>query len=98
MAKTLFFTKEELNRRLRLFGLEETKVAETINQFDKNNRHVDVISFVILMERHGVPRSELSSFLHDIGLEESTLINIFSKADFMRLGMGNQEITQVMLA
>lgn len=97
MAKTLFFTKEELNKRLRLFGLDETKVAETVNQFDKNNRHVDVISFVILMERQGVPRSELSSFLHDIGVEESTLINVFSKADFMRLGMGNQEITQVTL-
>ncbi|MFA4983136.1 MAG: hypothetical protein WC588_02870 [Candidatus Micrarchaeia archaeon] len=98
MAKTLFFSKEELISRLHSFRLEETKVAEISGVFDKNNRHIDVITFVIMMERYGVPRSEISSFLHDIGVEESVLINVFSKADFVRIGMGNREITQVVLA
>jgi len=97
MAKTLFFSKEELGSRLRMFRLEETKVAEINGVFDKNNRHIDVISFVIMMERYGVSRADMSSFLHDIGVDESMLINIFSKADFVRLGMGNREITQVVL-
>jgi len=98
MAKTMFFTKEDLNRRLRTFRLEETRVAEINGIFDKNNRHIDVVSFVIMLERYGISRAEISSFLHDIGVEESALINIFSKADFTRLGMGNREISQVMLA
>lgn len=98
MAKTLFFTKEDLGRRLRLFGLEEMRIAEINGVFDKNNRHIDVVSFVIMLERYGVPRSEISSFLHDIGVDEPVLINIFSKADFTRLGMSNREVTQVVLA
>ncbi|MFA6490199.1 MAG: hypothetical protein WCT52_06020 [Candidatus Micrarchaeia archaeon] len=98
MAKTMFFMKEDLRRRLRAFGLEEVRVAEITSAFDKNNRHIDVVSFVIMIERYGVPRPEISSFLHDIGVDESTLINIFSKADFTRLGMSNREVTQVVLA
>ncbi len=98
MAKTLFFTKEDLGKRLRLFGLDEVKVAEITGVFNKNNRHIDVVSFVIMLERYGVQRSDISSFLHDIGVEENVLINVFSKADFTRLGMGNREVTQVVLA
>jgi hypothetical protein len=98
MARTLFFPKEELRRRLRSFRLDELRVTEITSVFDKNNRHIDVISFVIMLERYGVQRGEISSFLHDIGLDESTLINVFSKADFTRLGVSNREITQVVLA
>ena len=98
MARTLFFSKEELGKKLRMFGLEELRVAEITSVFDKNNRHIDVVSFVIMLERYGVPRPDISSFLHDIGVDEPTMINIFSKADFTRLGMGNREITQVVLA
>jgi hypothetical protein len=98
MARTLFFLKDELRRRLRAFKLDEVRVAEITSVFDKNNKHIDVISFVIMLERYGVPRAEISAFLHDIGVEESTLINIFSKADFTRLGANNREITQIVLA
>ncbi|MCX8175016.1 MAG: hypothetical protein N3E51_02320 [Candidatus Micrarchaeota archaeon] len=98
MAKTLFFEKEELGRKLRTCGLDELHVAEISRVFEKNNKHIDVVSFVIMLERYGVQRADISSFLHDIGVDEPTLINIFSKADFTRLGMGNREITQVVLA
>ena len=98
MAKTLFFGKDEIRKRLRTFGLDEVKVAEITTVFDKNNRHIDVVSFVIMIERYGVQRVDISSFLHDLGMDESTLINIFSKADFTRLGVDNKEITQVVLA
>ena len=98
MAKTLFFSKEELGRKLRMFGLDELRVAEITKVFDKNNRHIDVVSFVIMMERYGVQRSDISSFLRDIGVDEGVLINIFSKADFVRIGVGNREMTQVVLA
>lgn len=98
MAKTTFFQKEELRKRLRMFSLDEMRVAEITSVFDKNNRHIDVVSFVIMLERFGVSRSDISSFLHDIGVEETVMINIFTKADFTRLGASSREITQVVLA
>lgn len=98
MAKTMFFSKDELRRKLRMFGLDELRVTEVCTAFDKNNHHIDVVSFVIMLERYGLQRSDISSFLHDVGIDESTLINIFSKADFTRLGMGSRDVTQVVLA
>jgi hypothetical protein len=97
MAKTLFFAKEDLKKKLRSYGLDEARIAEVIQAFDKNNRHLNVINFVIMLERYGISRMDISSFLYEIGVDESTMINIFSKADFTKLGLTNREITQVVL-
>lgn len=97
MARSVSFEREELKKRLRAFGLDETRVEEIAAIFAKNNRHVDVVSFVILLERYGIGRSNLTTFLKDVGVDDSTIINIFSKADFKRLGLEGKDITQVIL-
>ncbi len=97
MAGTVSFEKEELKKKLRSYGLDEVHIEEIVELFGKKNRHVDVISFVILMERYGIARVNITSFLKDLGIEDSTIINIFSKADFKRLGIGDRDITQVIL-
>ncbi|PIU82465.1 hypothetical protein COS70_01175, partial [Candidatus Micrarchaeota archaeon CG06_land_8_20_14_3_00_50_6] len=70
---------------------------EISTQFDKKNRHLDVVNFVILLEKYGLPRSNITSFLKDMRIEDSTLINIFSKADFKRLDIGDRDISQVIM-
>lgn len=97
MAKSVSFEREELKKRLRAFGLDETHVEEISNLFAKKNRHMDVVSFVILLERYGVGRSNITTFLKDVGIDDSAIINIFSKADFKRLGLEGRDITQVIL-
>jgi hypothetical protein len=97
MAKSVSFEREELKKKLRTFGLDEIHIEEIVNLFAKKNRHMDVISFVILVERYGIARSNITGFLRDIGIDDGTIINIFSKADFKRLGMGDKDITQVII-
>ncbi|VVB66635.1 DNA double-strand break repair helicase HerA [Candidatus Gugararchaeum adminiculabundum] len=97
MAKTYSFEKNELKNRLRTFGIEDQKVEEIASLFQKKNRHLDVVSFVILLERYGIARPNITSFLKDIGIDDSVIINIFSKADFTISGMGDRDITQVIL-
>ncbi len=97
MARSVSFEREELKKRLRAFGLDETHVEEIANLFAKKNRHMDVVSFVILLERYGIGRPNLTTFLKDVGIDDSTIINIFSKADFKRLGLEGRDITQVIL-
>jgi hypothetical protein len=97
MARSVSFEREELKKRLRAFGLDETHVEEISNLFAKKNRHMDVVSFVILLERYGVGRSNITTFLKDVGIDDSSIINIFSKADFKRLGLEGRDITQVIL-
>ena len=97
VAKTDSFEKNELKRRLRVFGLDDVRIEEATSLFDKKNRHMDVVSFVILLERHGLVRSNITGFLKDIGIDDSTIISIFAKADFKKVGMEDKDITEVVL-
>ncbi|MFA5108574.1 MAG: ATP-binding protein [Candidatus Micrarchaeia archaeon] len=97
MAKSVSFEKEELRKHLRSFGLSEMNVEEVSTLFSKQNRHLDVVSFVIMLERYGVARTNITSFLKDVGVDDSTIVNIFSKADFKRLGVEGRDMTQVVL-
>jgi len=97
VARTVSFEKDELRRRLRAYGVTEVQLEDISNLFMKKNQHMDVISYVILLERYGLARTNITSFLKDLGIEDSTIINIFSKADFRKLGLGDADITQVIL-
>ncbi|MFH0927759.1 MAG: ATP-binding protein [Candidatus Micrarchaeota archaeon] len=97
MARSVSFEKEELRKHLRAFGLSEMHVEEVSGLFTQHNRHLDIISFVIMLERYGVARSNITSFLKDVGVDDSTIVNIFSKADFKRLGVEGRDMTQVVL-
>ncbi len=97
MAKSVSFEKESLRKSLRAFGLSEANVEEVSTMFSKHNKHLDVISFVISLERYGVARSNITSFLKEVGIDDSTIVNIFSKADFKRLGVEGRNMTEVVL-
>ena len=97
VGKTLSFEREELRKKLRLFGLNDEKVEEITSTFDKMNRHMDVVDFVIMLERAGVERSDITGFLKDLGVEDSVIINIFTEADYKKLGIRG-ETTEVELS
>lgn len=97
VGKTLSFERDELRKKLRLFGLNDEKVEEITSAFDKMNRHMDVVDFVIMIERAGVERSDITGFLKDLGVEDSVIINIFSEADYKKLGV-HGETTEVELS
>jgi len=97
MAKTVSFERSDFRNKMRACGLDDAHIEEIMVLFNKKRRHMDVISFVILLERYGMARKRITSFIKDVGIDDSTVINIFSKADFKRLGMGDRDITQVIL-
>jgi len=97
MAKSVSFVKEEFRRRLRSYGLSDDKIEEVSKLFEKSNRHIDVISFVILLERYGIARRNIGDFLKDAGIDDITMINIFGKVDLKKNELGGKEITQVIL-
>ncbi len=97
MARTVSFEKEELRKKMRAYGIDELQVEDISKLFEQKNRHIDIISFVILLERYGLARRNITSFLKDLGMDDSVIINIFSKADFKKLGIGERDITQVVL-
>ncbi len=97
MAKSYSFENQDMKQKLRNFGLSDTHIEEIAHLFDKNNKHMDAISFTIMLERYGLSRTNIISFMKDIGVDDSSIINIFTKADFVKLGMEDKEITQVVI-
>ncbi|MEK6978972.1 MAG: ATP-binding protein [Candidatus Micrarchaeota archaeon] len=97
MAKSVAFVKEEFRRRVRQYGLNDEKIEEISKLFERSNRHIDVVSFVILMERYGLVRRNISDFLKDAGIDDITIINIFGKVDIKKNELGGRDITQVIL-
>ncbi len=97
MPKSISFQKDDLKKKLRQYGLGEDRIEEISKLFDKKNRHLDVISFVILLERYGIARNNIATFLKDINIDDSTIINIFTKADYKKEDIGSKDVTQVIL-
>ncbi len=97
MAQSISFQKEEFRKKLRQFGISDERVEDTVKAFEKANRHLDVISFVLLLERFGVIRRNISEFLKEAGVDDLTIINIFGKVDIKRNELGGRDITQVVL-
>jgi hypothetical protein len=97
VSRSVSFLKDDFRRKLRQFGLSDEKIEELSKTFDKGNRRMDVVSFVILLERDGIMRRNISDFLKDAGIDDITIINIFGKVDLKKSGGVGREISQVVL-
>ncbi len=97
VARSVSFLKDDFRRRLRQFGLGDDKIEELTKTFEKANRRMDVVSFVMTLERDGVVRRNISDFLKDAGVDDITIINIFGKVDLKKSGGVGREISQVVL-
>ena len=98
MGKSVVFLKEELRRRMRQYGLSEERIEELSRTFEKFNKHIDAISFVIMVERFGLDRRGITEFLKDVGIDDITIINIFCKDDLKKTELtGSREISNVIL-
>jgi hypothetical protein len=97
VSRSVSFLKEDFRRKLRQFGLGDDKIEEMTKMFEKGNRRMDVIGFVILLERDGIARRNISDFLKDAGIDDITIINIFGKVDLKKSGGVGREISQVVL-
>ncbi len=97
VARSVPFHKDDLKRRMLEFGLSEDRIEEVVRLFEQHNRHLDVVSFIIMLERFGIARPNITTFLKELGIEDMTIINIFTKADKRKAGVSDAEITQVSL-
>ncbi|MBI5222915.1 DUF87 domain-containing protein [Candidatus Micrarchaeota archaeon] len=97
VPRSVSFARDEFRRRLRQFGLSDDRIEELSKLFDKNNRRMDVVSFVIMLERYGIARRNVGDYLKDAGIDDATIINIFGKVDLKKSGGVGRDISQVVM-
>ncbi len=80
IAKTYSFEKNDLIQKLRSFGVGDSSIDSLTDMFDKNKKHMDVVLFVRMLLHNGLAKMNIISFLKDIGIDDATVIKIFSKS------------------
>ena len=86
-----------MERKLINMGLNHTKVSEIVHLFEKKGAHMNVINFVIMLERYGVERTQITELLKDVGIDDTTIINIFTEVDMKKDRVKGLDIAQLVL-
>lgn len=73
------FEKNELKNKLTEFGMEDIRASELINNFNRNNKHMDIITFVEFLEKNDLARANITAFLKGVGMEDSMIIDILNR-------------------
>ena len=96
--RSVSFEKDELKKKLRSSGMSEEQSDEIVTLFGKKGRRMEMGSFVVLLSRYGIARNNISGFLKDLGLEDAIVVTVLSKADELELKLGNEDITDYIIA
>ena len=87
LAVSLSIERDEFKHWLRSLGISEEKVVQISDEFEKTERHMNAIDFVMLLERYGIPRRHILQFFKTYGkVPDSTLINILAAVDQRKEG------------
>jgi len=83
MSKSFPFERGELRNRLVEFGMEDGAVSKIIAAFEASESKMDIIEFLKHLEENNVARSNTTSFLKSIGVDDAVIIDLFSRMDFL---------------
>ena len=98
MAQSVQFEKRDLRIKLKEMGLTDVQLEEITGLFDQKSRHMDVTTFVSTVERFGIPRAKVYAFLKNAGVDDPTLITVFSRADLRKAGLDEDKIQEVIFS
>ncbi|MCX6775788.1 MAG: ATP-binding protein [Candidatus Micrarchaeota archaeon] len=79
IPKNYSFEKNELKNKLTEFGMDDIRASELINTFNRSNKHMDILTFVEFLEKNDLARSNITSFLKGVGMEDTMIIDILNK-------------------
>ncbi len=97
MPTTIPMAKNLLEKRLVELGLSHSKMSEIIDLFEKKSGHMNIIHFVLLLERAGIDRMQITDLLKELGIDDTTIINIFTTVDMQKDKVKGREISQLVL-
>jgi hypothetical protein len=97
VARSVSFEKDELKKKLRSYGMGDEQSDEIAALFSKKGRRMEIASFVVLLSRYGIARSNIAGFLKELGLEDASVVSVLAKADELELELGDNDISEHIL-
>jgi len=88
MAYSIQFEEREFRKELLKLGLDEARVNEVIQTFDKNHKHLSAVDFILILTRYGIPKEKIGNFLKMNGIDDATVLRLFIEVDEKRAQVG----------
>jgi hypothetical protein len=80
--------REQMMKMLYELGLNESQLSIVRTEFEKNDGVMEGETLVTLLEKFGYSKSSVISFLRQLGVDEKSLIKIFSLAKMRKAAKG----------
>lgn len=83
--ETYSINRIELRRLLLSLGTSEKSIAMLLSDMEKMHRHVNIISFVAMLEKINIPQEKMINIFRRFGLDDVTIQNILNAVDEERI-------------
>ncbi|BCS90995.1 MAG: hypothetical protein ARM1_0452 [Candidatus Micrarchaeota archaeon] len=78
---SLAIERTQLRKILKSFNLSEKDIINITTYLDKARRHINIINFIILLERYNIKRDSIRSILRRIGFSDKQIDKGFEAHD-----------------
>jgi SOS response regulatory protein OraA/RecX len=97
MAYSIQLEEKEFRKQLLKLGLDEERVNEIIQTFDKNHKHLSAVNFILTLSKYGIPKEKIEDFLKMNGVDDTTIVRLFIEVDETKAKVGSGKIYEIQL-
>ncbi len=96
-AKTYTISRQELRHVLIAFGLGEKELASLFSGMEKSHRHVNIISFISMLEKIGLERERITNVLRRLGIDDLLISDAMRSVDEQRIMARTGRVYEAMI-
>ncbi|MGC8478601.1 MAG: hypothetical protein ACP5NE_01585 [Candidatus Micrarchaeia archaeon] len=85
VSNTFSISRIELRRILLAMKVNEKNIENIISNMEKTHRHVNVVTFVSLLEKAGLERDEIANMLRRLGMDDVNISLVLNMLDEQRI-------------
>ncbi len=83
--ETYAINRIELRHLLLSLGSSEKSIARLLNNMEKMHRHVNILSFVAMLEKMNITQEKIVNVFRRFGLDDVIIHNILNSVDEERI-------------
>lgn len=84
-SNTYTISRIEVRRILLALKASEKSIEGIISSMEKSHRHINVISFISLLEKAGLERDDIVNVLRRLGMDDVMISNVMGMVDEKRI-------------
>ena len=96
--ETYSINRIELRRLLISFGVNEKNIAILLSTMEKMHRHVNIISFVAMLEKINIPREKMVNIFRRFGIDDVTINGVLNAVDEEKIKAETGRLYEVSLS